>query len=448
MTAGGILLLLGLQTIGLIQHAYVGLVTFVALPVFFLLGLALVPIGMIRPPRNTDGEANKDGAHFPILDFNRKQTRSTFSIVALLSFVNLVIVAVVSFEGVHYTESTQFCGAVCHTPMEPQFTALDLSLHADLGCVDCHVAPGVSGFVSAKLSGLNQLWGVVTDSYERPIHAPPHKLLSSSKTCEQCHNPLQDQGDMLRVIPRCMEDEENSRVYDILLMHVGGGNPGGKGIHDVHANPNLEITFLARDASAEIIDVVRVTDDSGETVEYRFVDSELTDAEIENTAFRTMDCTDCHNRVGHDFPDPAVTLDALMASGVIDETLPSIKRVALAAITDSADSDDPGAAIEDRIRSFFEREHGEVLAERLPVVETAIEAAQDTASKIIFPAMKVTWKSYPDRNGHVGSSGCYRCHDESHESPSGAIIAQDCSTCHSVLAWEEENPEFLEQITF
>jgi hypothetical protein len=39
--------------------------------------------------------------------------------------------------------------------------------------------------------------------------------------------------------------------------------------------------------------------------------------------------------------------------------------------------------------------------------------------------------------------GCFRCHDDEHRTADGQTISQDCSTCHSLLAVEEENPEIL-----
>jgi hypothetical protein len=60
--------------------------------------------------------------------------------------------------------------------------------------------------------------------------------------------------------------------------------------------------------------------------------------------------------------------------------------------------------------------------------------------------MNVSWGSYPNHIGHTESTGCFRCHDDSHSTSEGDVISQDCNICHSVLAMEEEDPEVLTQL--
>jgi len=44
--------------------------------------------------------------------------------------------------------------------------------------------------------------------------------------------------------------------------------------------------------------------------------------------------------------------------------------------------------------------------------------------------MKVTFGTYRDDTGHVTSTGCFRCHDDSHEAKDGSKISGDCELCH------------------
>jgi len=46
--------------------------------------------------------------------------------------------------------------------------------------------------------------------------------------------------------------------------------------------------------------------------------------------------------------------------------------------------------------------------------------------------MNVTWGTYRNDIGHVDSPGCFRCHDDSHQTTDGKVIAQDCELCHSI----------------
>ena len=64
--------------------------------------------------------------------------------------------------------------------------------------------------------------------------------------------------------------------------------------------------------------------------------------------------------------------------------------------------------------------------------------------------MNVKWGTYRNHIGHAldmsGEFGCFRCHDEEHKTAEGKTISQDCTTCHSVLAQDEKDPEILKTI--
>jgi hypothetical protein len=60
--------------------------------------------------------------------------------------------------------------------------------------------------------------------------------------------------------------------------------------------------------------------------------------------------------------------------------------------------------------------------------------------------MKIEWGTYTSHIGHDEDLGCFRCHDEEHQSDSGEAISMDCDTCHTILAEEEENPVILKEL--
>ena len=70
-------------------------------------------------------------------------------------------------------------------------------------------------------------------------------------------------------------------------------------------------------------------------------------------------------------------------------------------------------------------------------VERAIAGTQDLWARNVFPAMKVTWGTYPNHIGHIDSPGCFRCHDDDHKTKDGRVIGQDCEMCHK----EQEQPQ-------
>jgi NapC/NirT cytochrome c family, N-terminal region len=65
----------------------------------------------------------------------------------MLALLFLLATAFGSYQTYQYTDSVQFCGASCHVPMHPEFTAYLHSPHARVSCVDCHVGSGAESHV-------------------------------------------------------------------------------------------------------------------------------------------------------------------------------------------------------------------------------------------------------------------------------------------------------------
>ena len=445
-SAGLIAVFMMLSVMGVIQSPYLGILSFMVLPGIFVTGLLLIPLGAYWQRRKNRRmpeirSLHKSGA-LPVLDFNRRRLRDVARTIAILSAINIIIITVVSYEGVVYTESTEFCGLVCHTVMETEFTAYLNSPHSNVECVKCHIGPGVSWYAKAKLSGVRQVIAVALDTYTRPIETPVHNLRPSKDTCEVCHRPEQFIGDRIRVIESYLEDEENSPVYTVLSMHIGGGYSDGKGIHSWHVNDDKTTTYFATDTELQEIPLVRVTDAEGNVKEYRSAGVEVAEEVLASGSWRTMDCIDCHNRPAHIFRPPGKLVDKKIADGTIDRTLPFIKKVGLEALTAAKTAEEVGLYV----RSFYEREYSELASTRSGAIAAAVASLETSFRQNVFPEMGVTWGTYENNIGHTGSIGCFRCHDDAHESAGGSVISQDCSLCHSLLAWEEEAPDILEQL--
>ena len=88
---------------------------------------------------------------------------------------------------VAWTETADFCGR-CHQ-MGPELAAYQAGPHADVACAECHVEPGVGGWIKAKINGTKQLIQVITGLYPKPVPPPDHDMLPSYKdTCLRCHS--------------------------------------------------------------------------------------------------------------------------------------------------------------------------------------------------------------------------------------------------------------------
>lgn len=422
------LALLVLELCGFLQNPYTGLVIFVFVPAVFVLGLLLIPIGLWLERRRTRAGTSRPA--WPRIDLNDPAIRRTVLFVAGATVVNLVIVSVASYGAVEYTESPQFCGRVCHEPMEPQYSAYQAWPHARVACAACHVGPGPGALVESKVAGTRQLLHVATGRIARPIPSPVESLRPARETCERCHWPEKFHGERIRAIREYADDEANTETVTTLRLRVGGGSRAlgiGTGIH-WHMNLDNEIEYIATDATRETIPYVRLRDRDGNVRE--FVVAGTAPEQLAGGTRRRMDCMDCHNRPAHTFyATPARAVDAAIAQGRISRELPFARREAVAAVgAEYGDRAAAIAAIARRLEEFYAA-RGNVDAR---LVQRAIAGAQDVWSRNVFPNMKVTWGTYPNQLGHVDTPGCFRCHDDEHKARDGTVIRQDCELCHVI----------------
>jgi len=421
------LALLAVYFLGYLDNPYIGLVLFVAIPAAFVFGLLLIPIGVRRERRRAPGVV----PDWPVLDFRDAHQRSVTIAVLTLTFVNVLIVSIAAYGGVHYMETTAFCGTVCHTTMEPEYVAHQRGPHAQIECVQCHVGPGAGPLVQSKLAGTRQLFEVVMNRVPRPVPPPPELISSTRATCESCHWPERFIGDRTRIIREFGNDEKNTESDTTLQLHVGGGSRArgvGTGIH-WHMNLDNEIEFVVAADKPDSIPYVRLRDRVGNVREYFAQDA--TPQQIASGTRQRMDCMDCHNRPAHTFaPSAARAIDDVIAQGLIPRELPFVRRESVAAIRQTySDRSAAMTGIASHLREFY-RARGGVDSGQ---VERAIRGAQDAWASNVFPAMKVTWGTYPSNIGHVDSPGCFRCHDDSHKTKDGQrVLSQDCELCHAI----------------
>ncbi len=443
-----VFVLLGL--LGIYDTPYIGVMAFLVLPLVFIFGLILIPIGLhqYRKRKAASNNPNEELGleSYPKFDFNQPRMRRMAGVVAVLSAANLSILSLVSYQGVVFMDSTEFCGTTCHTVMEPEYVAYLNSPHSRVECVECHIGPGAPWFVRSKLSGVGQVLAVTFNTFQRPIPTPVENLRPSRDTCEQCHWPERFTGDRIKVITKFSEDEANTPLKTVLLLHIGGGTTS-HGIHSWHIDPQRQTTYIASDPKRQTIPWVQVREKDGTLVEFVTTEGAVPPEQIAAGEKRMMDCIDCHNRPTHIYQLPDQAMDEAMALGHIDRTLPYIKKVGTDALRETTGP--KPAALEQlaqRVRTYYQENYKEVATSKRNAIEAAIREMQAIYSRNVFPQMNLTWGTHQNNIGHERFIGCFRCHDDGHESKDGRTISQDCSLCHTILAMEEENPEVLEQL--
>jgi hypothetical protein len=425
-------------------HPYAGIVLFLILPAVFLLGLLIIPVGLVWQRRRLRKQTALP-VEYPRIDLNRPGLRRAATLVAVATALNVSILGGATYRGVEYMDSNKFCGLTCHTVMEPEYTAFVESPHSRVGCVQCHIGPGASWFVRSKLSGARQVVAVARKSYSRPIPSPVRELRPARETCEQCHWPQKFHGDKLAVRTTYAADEANTPSTTVLMLRIGGQGPqGAAGIHGRHLDTTERIQYLTTDDKRQVIPRVRYRADDGSTVEYVAEAASGTDGEGE---WRAMDCMDCHNRPSHTFELPERAVDRAMAEGRISPKLPWVRREAVRLLrAEYPGRETGGRAIADGLAGFYRDQHPDLYRERTKEVAAAAQVVRGIYLRNVFPEMQVGWGTYVNNIGHTDYPGCFRCHDDEHKAADGRVITQDCSACHAVLAMEETNPKVLEDL--
>jgi hypothetical protein len=384
VTTAGVLwlLLLPAEFSGEAPNPYGGLV-WAGLLVLFLLGLAAIPLGLRLFSKAEEVKA---------------VLKKLWMVIGLTTAANLVIGSHLTYATVEHMDTPDFCGVTCHV-MNPEFNAWKVASHSHVKCVSCHITPGAQGYISAKTNGARQMVLFLAGNYSKPIPTPVHNLPTAQTMCGSCHDPEANHPDKLKIFRHYDDDEANTLKYSVFLMRNGA-------THAAHRN--LQVSW--KDAAKTEVAALG----SGET----------------------MTCLDCHNRPAHSYETPSAAVERALASGLLSQKLPFVKKHAMELLTAKYTS---SAAAKAAIAAG--------LREAVPGAgENDVRAVQTLYEQNVSPEMNLVWNAYPNHLGHNDSPGCFRCHDDERKSPAGKVITQDCEACHSMVSSDEAKPKILEDL--
>ncbi len=410
---------------GGVNNPYIGLLVFIAIPIVFFAGLVLIPIGIALSGRKVVQNLNA-------VEERQTAWRRAGIFFGVMTVVNVVIASQLSYRAVEHMDTVQFCGQTCHV-MKPEFTAhAALQPHQAVACAACHIAPGATGWLKAKMNGTSQLMAVIFNNYPRPIESAMenNKLVSSAETCEQCHFRDKPSSPRLRVIPSYKNDEANTRTTTVLLMRIAT-------IHTAHLGPGIRIRYVAGDKKRQAIPWVEYTN-SKTGVSRTFAANTTTDAKFPTF---DMQCVDCHNRAAHAFEPLDRAVNQAMANGEIAANLPFVKKESVELLKATSGEPIPAA-----LSAFYAQNYPDVAAKQSAAIQAAGQTLTAIYQRNVFTDLKVTWGTYPNNLGHTDDPGCFRCHDESHLTADKKTISQDCSFCHQAVAMEEASPDILKTL--
>lgn len=351
---------------------------------------------------------------------------------SVLLIILLLMAVTVSATTWEYTNSPEFCGTVCHT-MPPEYTAYQVSPHARIACVDCHL--GQDSFlltVPRKAREVTHVINALTQAYEPPIYVK--SLRPARDTCERCHNPDKFSSDTFVQIKRFAADEANTPTRDFLILKTGGGTRReglGRGIHWHVEN---EVWYYTDNPLKQTIPYIKEVGPEGQVTEFFDVEAGLPPdfGKQVGANLQRMDCIDCHNRISHLFRSPADALDQALARQQIDSSIPEIKKQSLEILNREYTSTSEGLRAIDELEAWYKTNKPDFYAENEEKIQQAAVTLKDIFSTTVFPNMKVGWQTHPNNLGHREFPGCFRCHDGKHTSPEGETIRLECNLCHSI----------------
>lgn len=434
-----IVLVLALQAFRGFENPYLEIVTYFLLPGGILFGGVLTYLGAWRVRSRHRRHPEVELPPLPRLDFNDPQKLRLTAFFALVTVVFFAVIGVATIKGFEFTESTQFCGELCHPPMEPEYTAWQKSPHARVRCVECHVGSGIKYYALAKINGTKQLYSILTGTYPTPIETPVENLRPARGTCERCHWPEKFFSARQKIFYHNAPNEQNSPREINYLIKIGG-TPGAPNTSGIHWHIGKDVTYVQRDHKRQDLPYVAVKEKDGSITEYFDTEKPMLKEEVAKKEKRLMDCIDCHNRPAHVYNPPGQALDHQFAAGKLDKSLPFLKKVALAALTKGYKTEEEAVeTIEKEIQGFYAKNYPAIAGSKAESVKQAVEVTRAIYKRNFFPKMKLDWSVYPNNLGHMYSLGCFRCHDGKHKAANGKVISKDCKLCHTLVAQIQEN---------
>jgi nitrate/TMAO reductase-like tetraheme cytochrome c subunit len=438
------------------RNIYLSTFLLLGLPGVFVVGLVLLPIGLLLDRKRrlaAQGPAGESKVVAGLTAAAASVGKRRAALIVGVSFVNLILFSLIAQKTVHHVDSAAFCGTTCHTVMEPEWSAYNRSPHSRVACVQCHIGPGASWAVKAKINGFGQVVGVMTGRYHRPIPTPVEHLRPSRDTCEQCHWPQKLTGNRVKVFAHYDKDKSNTPKFNVMLMHVGGEDPVTKkyeGIH-WHVSSEAEVRYEVLDHQRKKVGKITVLREGKVSAEYSVPGETLAPL-----AQRTMDCIDCHNRPTHlvDF-SARTAVERAIYSGMLDPSVPYLVKVASDALVQKDLARETAGA---QLRRSIEEAYRKEFADSVPAagqLDKIAAVLEKLFKENVYPSMQVGFGTYASNLGHRSSdpqelTGCFRCHDRKHATTLAdgktKTLSQSCELCHESLATDEDPAKFDETL--
>lgn len=364
---------------------------------------------------------------FPPADASRWRRTSPY-LVSTILFLGIVVSSAYAWE---YTNSPEFCGLRCHS-MPPEYTRYQLSPHARIKCVECHIGREFVGNQFTRKAGdIRHVIATISKNYEYPIEVK--SMRPARETCERCHFPEKFSDDSQRIAFHYGSDVDNTLERTYLLMKTGGGTAReglGRGIH---WHINNKVLYYASDHEEQEIPFVKVIDEEeGLATEYVDMAADFDTYSVDESEMKEMDCITCHNRISHSIPQPEEAVDQALFRQLISADIPGIRAKAVELLRGPYESSEQAMNEIGTLPSYYQEAYSDYYESHSVNIVDATNVLKDIYAQSVFPDQKVDWDTHPDNIGHQTDPGCFRCHDGKHLNSVGHAIRLECNLCHAI----------------
>ena len=287
----------------------------------------------------------------------------------------------------------------------------------------------------AKSGHTAHAWSLLV-GYERPTHS---KSLESARSCESCHPRATHPNNSIRVNRHYDDDRRNTERKTTLIMRLAGRNFGRQDSLGLNWHASGNVRYRADDPQNLNINWVEATLPDGSRRVYEDAREKVKErnSAVESDAIKTMDCTTCHNRVGHPFPNPNDFVDAALANGTLSRDLPFIKKHMNALLEQDFATDEEARTLVQQAADDYLEAYPDLQVKGIADLREYLIEGQDRVVDLkvrsrFLEADDITWKSFPDHTGHKDGPGCFRCHNGRLQTAEGTPIPVNCGTCHSI----------------
>src|SRR5262249_38869860 len=252
-----------------------------------------------------------------VIDWSVPRDRATFFAAIVIALLGVFAVVGATHLGISYMDRTTFCADVCHEVMAPAALPHALSPHANVTCAECHIAPGVGGYLQAKMKGASETWHQLRNDYARPLIVSDLTSVPDPGVCSRCHPVERPYGSVDKTFPSFAADEKNTPSPTRLTLRLGSPASG------IHHHIAMNIRYFSTDGGRTVQQVV-LTRPDGSKVE--FAASGTPPAPGAKGVWRKVTCITCHNRTGHEVMSFERRVDEAMAVGALPAADPGLKK--------------------------------------------------------------------------------------------------------------------------